>query len=66
MPFFTVFAIAFGLALVLTPLAGRVAWRYGLVDVPGPRRVHRRKVPRLGGIALYVAFTAAVIVAQFL
>ena len=66
MPFFTVFAIAFGLALALTPLAGRMAWRYGLVDVPGPRRVHRRRVPRLGGIALYVAFAAAVIVAQFL
>ena len=66
MPFFTVFAIAFGLALVLTPLAGRVARRYGLVDVPGPRRVHRGKVPRLGGTALYVAFTTAVIVAQFL
>jgi len=48
-PFFTVFAIAFGLALALTPLAGWVARRYGLVDVPGPRRVHRGKVPRLGG-----------------
>jgi UDP-GlcNAc:undecaprenyl-phosphate GlcNAc-1-phosphate transferase len=64
--FFTVFVIAFGLALVLTPLAGWVAKRYGLVAVPGPRRVHRGKVPRLGGVALYVAFTAAVIVAQFL
>ncbi len=66
MSFFVVFTLTLGLALALTPLAGRVARHYGLVDVPGPRRVHRRQVPRLGGIALYVAFTAAVIVAQFL
>ncbi len=66
MVFGVVFAIAFGLALALTPLVGRLARRYGVVDVPGPRRVHRGAVPRWGGIALYVAFTVAVVVAQFL
>jgi UDP-GlcNAc:undecaprenyl-phosphate GlcNAc-1-phosphate transferase len=61
MPFFLVFAVAFVLALVLTPLAGRFARRYGFVDQPRPpRHLHPQPTPRLGGVALYLAFIAAV------
>jgi UDP-GlcNAc:undecaprenyl-phosphate GlcNAc-1-phosphate transferase len=59
------FSLVFGLALVLalavTPLAGVLGRRLGLVDRPGPRRVHPGIVPRTGGIALYIAFTASVL-----
>ncbi len=47
------FALAVGLALVLTPLAARVAERLGLVDPPGPRKVHAKPIPYGGGIAVY-------------
>jgi UDP-GlcNAc:undecaprenyl-phosphate GlcNAc-1-phosphate transferase len=43
------------LALLLTPLIGRVATGLGLVDAPGGRKVHDRSVPRLGGVALVLA-----------
>jgi UDP-GlcNAc:undecaprenyl-phosphate GlcNAc-1-phosphate transferase len=43
------------LALLLTPLVGRVSTRLGLVDAPGGRKVHVRSVPRLGGVAVVLA-----------
>jgi len=44
------------LAWFLTPVAGRLGERLGLVDVPGGRRAHRRPTPRSGGMALFVTF----------
>lgn len=61
-PFVVVFVTACGLALIVTPLAGRLGLRYGIVDRPGGRRRHRGIVPRLGGVAMYLAFTAAVLI----
>jgi UDP-GlcNAc:undecaprenyl-phosphate GlcNAc-1-phosphate transferase len=43
------------LALVMTPVIGRVATRLGLVDAPGGRKVHAHSVPRLGGLAVVLA-----------
>ena len=59
------FAAAAVLALVLTPLARRLALRVGSVDQPNQRRVNRLPVPRGGGIAVAAAFlvVAAAIVA---
>ena len=66
MAFFLVFAVAFALALVLTPVGGWLGRRYGFVAVPGGRRKHVGRVSRLGGVALYAAFTAAAVLAQLL
>ncbi|HIC93354.1 MAG TPA: undecaprenyl/decaprenyl-phosphate alpha-N-acetylglucosaminyl 1-phosphate transferase [Anaerolineae bacterium] len=66
MAFFLVFAVAFALALALTPLGEWLGERYGFVAVPGGRRKHVGRVSRLGGVALYVAFTASAVLAQFL
>jgi UDP-GlcNAc:undecaprenyl-phosphate GlcNAc-1-phosphate transferase len=46
-------------ALLLTPVIGRVSMRLGLVDAPGGRKVHMRSVPRLGGVAVVLAAAAA-------
>jgi UDP-GlcNAc:undecaprenyl-phosphate GlcNAc-1-phosphate transferase len=58
--------VALVLALVGTPLAGVLGRRIGLVDRPGPRRWHEKAIPRTGGIALFVAFMAAALLAQWL
>ncbi len=43
-------------ALVLTPWAMRAAERLGAVDVPRDwRRMHRERIPRAGGLAIYAA-----------
>jgi UDP-GlcNAc:undecaprenyl-phosphate GlcNAc-1-phosphate transferase len=65
-PFAAVLGAGLVVALVSTPLA--VAWgrRWGIVDRPGPRRWHRGTIPRTGGMALFVAFMAAALLAQWL
>jgi UDP-GlcNAc:undecaprenyl-phosphate GlcNAc-1-phosphate transferase len=52
------------LAALATPLAGRLGRWLGAVDHPGGRRRHRGTVSRLGGVAVFVAFLAAVGLAQ--
>ncbi len=42
-----------------TPPVRRLALRLGAVDRPGGRRVNRRPVPRMGGLALFAGFAAA-------
>nr|HID12492.1 undecaprenyl/decaprenyl-phosphate alpha-N-acetylglucosaminyl 1-phosphate transferase [Anaerolineae bacterium] len=61
-----VFIASLSLAALLTPLAGRLGHRLGIVDRPGGRRGHRGEVPRLGGIAVFLAFVVAVGVGQAL
>lgn len=39
-------------AFALTPVMMRVAWRLGVVDKPGGRRIHDRPIPLLGGVAI--------------
>ncbi len=59
--------IAFGVALLgslfLTIPVRHLAVRYGMVDHPGPRKVHVRPMPLLGGIAIYLGFVFAIVLA---
>ena len=59
-----VFIVATALAAVLTPLARRIGLRYGITDMPGGRRKHHGLIPRLGGIPIYAAFCAAVLLTR--
>ena len=51
-----VFFIAFLSALLLTPIVIRVANRFNIVDIPQDRKVHDKPIPRLGGVAIFLAF----------
>jgi UDP-GlcNAc:undecaprenyl-phosphate GlcNAc-1-phosphate transferase len=66
MPFLLVFIVAFVLSLALTPLGERLGQRFGFVAAPGGRRKHAGTKSRLGGVALFVAFMVAAVLAQFL
>src|ERR1700722_11131018 len=50
------FVLAVIVTALLTPLVRRAALAMGAVDEPGARRVHTRRVPRLGGIAIVIGF----------
>ena len=52
-------AIALLVAIALTPAAGKLAWRLGIVARPSPRGVHRVPTPLLGGVAVVAAWLAA-------
>jgi UDP-GlcNAc:undecaprenyl-phosphate GlcNAc-1-phosphate transferase len=55
--------LALGLALVVslltTPVAKRLAWRIGAIDMPRERGLHQFPTPRLGGLAILAAVIAA-------
>jgi UDP-GlcNAc:undecaprenyl-phosphate GlcNAc-1-phosphate transferase len=57
------FAAAVVIGLIVTPLVRGVAHRLGLLDLPGGRKVHRIPVPRLGGVAMAIAFGVAIALA---
>jgi UDP-GlcNAc:undecaprenyl-phosphate GlcNAc-1-phosphate transferase len=46
--------VAFAVVVLLTPAVGGMARLLGVVDSPGGRRLNRRPVPRLGGVALFL------------
>jgi UDP-GlcNAc:undecaprenyl-phosphate GlcNAc-1-phosphate transferase len=45
--------LAASIVVLLTPAVGGMARLFGVVDRPGERRLNRRTVPRLGGLALF-------------
>jgi UDP-GlcNAc:undecaprenyl-phosphate/decaprenyl-phosphate GlcNAc-1-phosphate transferase len=51
--------IAFLLAFLLTFLVKAFCYKVGWLDKPAARRVHKKAVPRLGGVAIYLAFVIA-------
>ena len=53
------FFIALFASLMLTVPVRALALRVGMVDLPGPRKVHLRPIPLLGGLAMYGAVVLA-------
>ena len=58
------FVIALCASLTLTIPIRHLALRYGMVDKPGPRKVHVKPIPLLGGIAIYLGFAIAMLLAR--
>ncbi|MCI5124117.1 MAG: undecaprenyl/decaprenyl-phosphate alpha-N-acetylglucosaminyl 1-phosphate transferase, partial [Candidatus Electrothrix sp. AR5] len=51
-----IFVAACLISLVLTPAVRQLALHFDLTDKPTARKMHSRKIPRLGGIALFCSF----------
>src|SRR5258708_21838066 len=50
---------AFVLAFVLTFFVKAFCYKVGWLDKPATRRIHTKAVPRLGGVAMFLAFVIA-------
>ncbi|MGH2383668.1 MAG: glycosyltransferase family 4 protein [Candidatus Limnocylindria bacterium] len=57
------FAAALVVGLVVTPLVRHFAHRLELLDQPGGRKIHQVPIPRLGGVAMALAFGIAIALA---
>src|SRR3974390_1369535 len=57
------FLIALSASLLLTVPVRALAIRVGMVDLPGPRKVHLQPIPLLGGLAIYGAVMIAIFTA---
>ncbi|MGI6262824.1 MAG: MraY family glycosyltransferase [Succiniclasticum sp.] len=53
--------IALLASFLLTPYVKKLAFRIGAVDRPDKRKVHTHIMPRLGGLAIYLATVLAVV-----
>ena len=60
-PYVLVFAEAFTITLVLTPIVRAGALRAGLVYMPNSRTVHTRPMPVLGGAAIFAGFLTVIL-----
>lgn len=56
------FGIALAVSLFITPGVMWVAGRTGAYDAPDARKVHEHPIPRIGGLGIYIAFMAAVLI----
>src|SRR5271155_1601392 len=57
------FFIALFASLMLTVPVRALALRVGMVDLPGPRKMHVHPIPLLGGVAMYIAVVLAILFA---
>ena len=57
------FVIALLASLMLTVPVRALALRVGMVDLPGPRKVHLQPIPLLGGVAMYGGVMLAILFA---
>src|SRR4029077_18628443 len=55
------FAVGLLASMGLTVPVRQLALRVGMVDHPGPRKVHMQPIPLLGGIAIYAGVALAVL-----
>jgi UDP-GlcNAc:undecaprenyl-phosphate GlcNAc-1-phosphate transferase len=53
-------------AAAFVPASSRLARWLGAVDHPGHRKIHTTPTPRMGGVAVYVAFVAIVLAGYYL
>ena len=55
--------LAAGVSFLATPLVKLLAYKVGAVDVPKDnRRMHKVPIPRLGGLAIFIAFMFSVLI----
>ena len=51
------------LAFAVTPLVKKLAQKVGAIDVPtDDRRMHHTPIPRMGGLAIFIAFLTSVLI----
>ncbi len=55
------FLLAFITSFVITPYTMRLAHKVGAIDIPDKRKVHKKPIPRLGGLAIITGFLVSII-----
>ena len=61
MQFVPVLIVGFAASLGLTPISRQIAMRLGVVDKPNQRKIHLDHKPLMGGLAIYVALSLALL-----
>ena len=59
-----VFLATFFLALILTPLAKLLSFKFSILDLPNHRKIHAQPIPLLGGLAIFLSFSLALLLTK--
>ncbi len=51
-----VFFVTFLLVTLIMPVIKKIAFHIGAIDIPNERKVHKKPIPRLGGLGIYIGF----------
>lgn len=62
--FLLCFLVSAAFSLFLTPFVIKLAFAVGAVDKPDERKVHKRVMPRLGGLAAFSSFAFTLVIVQ--
>ena len=54
--FIILFVTSTCLTIFIMPLVRKIAVKYRIVDIPGPRKVHKGTIPRMGGMGIAISF----------
>ena len=55
------FASAFAISIVMTPVAKTLSMKVGAIDYPKDRGMHKKPMPRMGGVAIVCGFVLTVL-----
>ena len=62
-----VFIIGFGVAYLFGPVSIKLAHKLGVIDTPkDARRVHKKPIPRFGGLSIFMGSMAAMLIPAIL
>ena len=56
---YAVLLISAAIAFLITPFFKYLAVKWRILDFPGERKIHKTAIPRLGGLAVFLAFLLA-------
>ena len=59
--YFWAFAVALAVSVLIMPAVIFLAEKTGAMDAPNARKVHKKPIPRIGGLGIYLAFMAAIV-----
>jgi UDP-GlcNAc:undecaprenyl-phosphate GlcNAc-1-phosphate transferase len=55
-------AVAFACALASAPAVAAICRRWTLYDFPGPLKIHKKPIPRLGGAGIAIALVLSIVI----
>jgi len=58
MVYLIIFIVGFVVTAVFTPIARQLSFKFGVVATPGGRRLHKGRMPKLGGVPLMAGLLA--------
>ena len=53
---FVIILVTFLVSAILVPFVKKIALHAGAMDIPNERKVHKKPIPRLGGLGIFAGF----------